>query len=447
MRQRALIAIGIIVLAIFAARDLGRLHDSVPWQKMVDLPDFYCAGRAVVAHRDPYLGSSLLDCERGIGSVAAARASYVAPAPQPPFDFPAFALLSTLSYHSAKIAAASAIALSIVITAFALRSLGVPLAASLAALALCDGFVGIFQGQIYPIAVMLVALSAASLARNREAPAGFFAAMALIEPQIGLPVCFVLLLWARRSRRTLLATACIMCIIGLAAVGPAAFAQWALQVVPANARAEASAWGQYSLTSVLTAIGMPAAPALLLGSISYIIMALIAAWTATRLDRTLHRRELLALVPAAFCVIGGTYVHIEAIAAAVPLALVLSMSAPSSLRWLAAAALVLISIPWIFTQALKPLFFPAVLVIAVLCAALPLRVRTSAAFLAVGALALYLIALRTPPPLEPAHSLGAPTSPLASNAMPISNFDATREIAKLPTWAGLLALFGVSLAL
>jgi hypothetical protein len=445
--RRAFVALGFLLLAAGAAYDLGRLHDSVPWQRMIDLPDFYCAGHAILQHRNPYLSSSLADCERAAGSAAAVQAAYVAPAPQPPFDFPAFALLAKLSYRDAKIAAASGIAFAVVVTALALRSLGVPLAATLAALALCDGFVGIFQGQIYPIAVMFVVLAAAALAKNREALAGVFAALSLIEPQIGVPVCTVLLLWARHSRRTLLATACVMLAAGALTTGPASFAQWALDVVPANARAEASAWGQYSVTSVLTAAGVPAAPALLAGSVWYVLMIGVAAWAARRLNQRFHRKELLALVPAAFCVIGGTYVHVEAIAAAVPLALLLATLAPSSLRWRIAASVVLISIPWIFVQALKPLFFPALLVIAVLCAALQLRARASAAFIVAGALALYFIALRTPPPLERPHPAGAHASPLASSAMPISGFDPTREIAKVPTWAGLVALFATSVAL
>jgi hypothetical protein len=445
--KRALIGLGFLLLAAGAAYDLGRLHDSVPWQRMVDLPDFYCAGQAVLQHRNPYLSSSLQSCERAAGSIAARGTAYVAPAPQPPFDFPAFALLAKLPYRGARIVAASAIALAVVVTALALRSLGVPLAASLAALALSDFFVGIFQGQIYPIAVMLVALAAAALAGRREGLAGFFAALSLIEPQIGLPVCIVLLLWARGSRRALLATLCIMIAIGIAAVGSAAAMQWALQVVPANARAEASAWGQYSLTSVLTAAGVPVGVSLILGSIWYVLMVAVAAWAAQRLSQKLHRGELLVLVPAAFCVMGGSYVHIEAIAAAVPLALVLAVCAPASLRWLIAASLVLLSIPWIFAQALKPLFFPAVLVIAVLCAALQLRARLSAAFLVAGALGLYLIALHTPPPLAQAHSGAGTGSALASNSMPISGFDATREIAKLPTWAGLATLFAASVSL
>jgi hypothetical protein len=98
-----------------------------------------------------------------------------------------------------------------VVAALALADIGIPFAAALAALALADGFVGMFLGQVYPFTIALLALTAAALRRERDAAAGLFAALTLVQPQIGVPVCLSLLVWgSARSRVALAAWACVL---------------------------------------------------------------------------------------------------------------------------------------------------------------------------------------------------------------------------------------------
>lgn len=434
-RTRAAVTVGLILLAIAAGVDLTRLHGAAPWRNMIDLPVFYCAGSAVVQRRDPYALEPVRSCEHRLNrGVAWENPAYVMPAPVPPYAFPPYAVLSTIDYRAAKAVIGVSIAAAVFVAALALADLGIPFAAALAALALADGYVGVFLGQIYPFTIALLALAAASLRRERYALAGVFAALTLVQPQIGIPICLSSFLWAPRTRLSLAASGCVLGVAGLAAVGPHGFLEWATRVIPEQARNEVFFWGQYSLTSVLAALGVGAGTALAAGSLSFVVMLVVATWLAKRLADALHAREYVVLVPPALCVIGGSYVHVASIAAAIPLALALAQSAPAARAgWRVVVPLILLAIPWPFAQAVKALFFSCLLVSAVVVVALRVTAREAIALLAATAAGLYAIALHTP--------AAVPLEAVAGSVDPF------REIAKLPTWAGLLWLLVLTLCI
>ncbi|HEY5427147.1 MAG TPA: glycosyltransferase 87 family protein [Candidatus Tumulicola sp.] len=431
--RRIVIAIGLLSLAIAAGFDLSRLRGAAPARNMIDLSIFYCAGRAVLHRQNPYALESIRPCEHRLSHGPAWNdPAYVMPAPLPPFAFPPYAALSRLDYGAAKGVAGVAIAAAVVVAALALADIGIPFAAALAALALADGFVGLFLGQVYPFTIALLALTAAALRRERDGLAGFFAALTLIQPQIGIPICVSLLIWAARARIALAAWAVALTIAGVSIVGIGAFVQWATQVIPGEARAEVFFWGQYSLTSVLASLGVGTGTALLAGSASFVVMLAVATLLAKRLAERLHAREYLVLVPPALCVIGGTFVHLASMAAAIPLALALTIApAYSTSRWRVLAPLLLLAIPWPFAQAVKALFFSCVLVAAVILVSLRANARAGTALLLATAAGVYLIALATPPP--------APIAIVAGSV------DPWRELAKLPSWIGLIALLAAAI--
>jgi hypothetical protein len=448
--KRVAIALILVLLAAAAAHDLTKLRSTVPsWETMGDLVAFDCGGAAVWERGNPYLASELRSCEHGVNSGGLWNdPRYVLPAPLPPYDFAGYALLSRLRYLVAEIAVAAGIVLALIVTSFALADLGVPPWAGAAALVLSDGVLGLILGQIVPFAIMFVAIAAGALHRKHDAAAGLCAALALIEPQIGIPACVVLFIFAARTRLAILVTACAMALLGVALVGTRPFLQWGTQVIPAQAHAEAASYTQYSLTSVLTSTGIPDQAALVAGTLSTLAMLLLGIWLAPRIAQRLGRREFLVLVPAAFAVIGGTYVHLVEIAAALPLALVFAFALPpqSRVRWLALAALILLAIPWIREQEWKPLFYACAFVTLVILLNLRTSTRATVAMLAVTALSLWLIALHTPPPLEQVRSVPAAAGQIASNWSLVTDFDPIREVGKLPTWLGLLALLYVSIA-
>jgi hypothetical protein len=295
---------------------------------------------------------------------------------------------------------------------------------------------------------MLIALAAVALRKERHALAGVLAGLTLIEPQIGVGICVVAFVLLRSARVALAVTAATLVVVGLATAGIHGSAEWLTQVIPAQARSEAAFWGQYSLTSVLVAAGVSRDVALATGSVVYVLGIVVALFVARRLAQLYGRPEFVLFVPAALVVTGGTYVHLVAIPAAIPLALTLAQITSVAARWRIVIPLVLLSIPWIMVQALKPLFFSSLLVAVAIFIAFRIPVRQTIAFSCVTAMGLWLLALHTPPPLR---AIGwEPSMPgdalLAVGHMPITAFDRAREIAKLPTWLGLLSLLAAMLA-
>ncbi|HTU82994.1 MAG TPA: glycosyltransferase 87 family protein [Candidatus Acidoferrales bacterium] len=433
-------------LAILAARDLVKLNAGVSWHRMIDLSVFYCAGSAAAGGADPYASEPVRACEHAFNSGGQWDDPHFAMlVPQPPYDILGFELLPRVGPLAAKRLAAVAITAAVVATALALADLGIPLWAALAALALSDWFVSVFNGQIYAFPLACAALAAACLHRGRDAAAGVFAALCTIEPQLGAAIACGVLLLMPRARLALLATAAAMFFAGAAALGPHAWIEWATRVIPLEARAEAQFWPQYSLTSVAAAVGVPVPVALALGTASSVAILVVALYLAAKLIRRYGRPEFAVLVPAAFAPLGGTFVHLAAIAAAVPLALTLpSLSRQSASRadWRLAAIAVLLAIPWLFAQSMKPLFFSSLLAAVVVVWQLRVAPRPAAGICVATAALLYALALHTPPPLTVAAFASASSSALHLDS---TQFDPWREAAKVPTWTGLIALLAAAL--
>jgi hypothetical protein len=435
------LAVFLLLLTAGAVRDLSRLSPAATWWRADDLPEFYCAGRVVTQHQDPYLAGPLRSCEHSVKTGGLwNNPSYVVAAPQPPYDFVPYALLSRANFASAKIFAAALTCAAVLVTAFALADLGIPLVAALAALFMADAFTGLFSAQIYPFAVMIVALGAVALRRRRDPAAGILGALTLIEPQIGVATVIVLALFVPRARVALAVTILVLAAIGVAAVSGAAFSQWPT-VVAQLASAETRFWDQYSLTSVLATAGLPAKLALLVGALSSIVMIVLAAVVATRLVDTSRRREFFAFVPAAFALVGGTFVHLDGVAASLPLALACVAIWPRpATRWAPMVPILLLAVPWLFSQQWKALFFACALVAAALLATFRIAIRPAIALFLAAAVGLWLIALHTPQPLK-VLAIAMPSGNMLASDWTLSTAaDPLRELAKIPTWIGLLGL-------
>jgi hypothetical protein len=439
----------LVILALFAARDFAKLNGDLPWRTMYDFRVFYSAGQVVADHDDPYQVEPLRTFEHRLHQGGLWNdPTYAIPAPLPPYDFPPFAALSVLPYSYAKILVAVLIAAAVVVTAFALARLGIPPLAAFAALLLSDGLQGMHLGQIYPFVVMLIALGGVALRNGRATLAGVLVGLTLIEPQIGLAICIVAFALLPRARLALAIAVVAFVVIGLATAGIHGSIEWIAQIIPAQARSEAAFWGQYSLTSVLVAAGVSRNVALATGSIVYILGIVASIFFARRLTQRSDRPEYVLFVPAAIAVTGATYVHLVAIPAAIPLALSLTQTTSLAARWRFVIPLVLLSIPWLMVQALKPLFFASLLVAVAIFIGFRIPTRQAIALSCVTGLGLWLLALHTPPPLQALDSEPPITADvaLAVGHTPAMAFDRAREIAKLPTWLGLLSLFGAMLA-
>jgi hypothetical protein len=411
-----------VVLCAGAVRDLLRLNGAAPARNMVDLAVFYCAGDALRSGKDPYDPATIRACEHRVDRGAAwSNPQFVMYAPLPPYDFVPYEALARIPWAPAKYAILALIAAAVVATAWALRTVGAPFYPALAALALSDGFIGMYLGQLYPFTIALVALSAAALHRDKYAWAGIAGTAALVQPQIGVFVWCALAAWVPRARVSLAVCAAVLVLAGSIAAGPASFFEWVTVAVPQQAAEEVHFWGQYSLTALLGQFGLPATVTMAAGTISTVVMLVAGLYLGKALVRPLRSSAAIVLVPAACSVVAGSYVHLGAIAVAILAALLVIASDPR--RSILPAAL--LCVPWPFVQDIKALFLSATLALAVVLFGLRGLTKRTIVVFVVLVVSMYVLELYPPPDAA---------------LVATSSIDWWRLVAKIPTFAALLLL-------
>src|ERR1700733_6031951 len=237
---RAVLLVALALLAIAAIRDVARLGDALPWHQMYDFADFYCAGAALDRGADPYRYEPLHGCEHRVNTGDAYRMDVrrVIPAPLPPYDFPPLALVARMSFANARNLDAFCIVLAGVATVAGLALAGIPLHVTALALVLPAGFVLLAAGQVVPFALVALVFTGLALARGRAPLAGIVAALTLIEPHLGLPVCAAVFCWVPRSRIAMVAAILVLSGVGALTVGAAGILEYVRSVLPAQAAAE-----------------------------------------------------------------------------------------------------------------------------------------------------------------------------------------------------------------
>jgi hypothetical protein len=424
---------------------------------MRDFNAFYCAGSALGAHADPYLAEPLGTCERAAKpwGLHSQIPHLSMPAPLPPYALAPFVLLVHLPYGAAALAWFALSLACVIASAWALRALtGLPFGALLAALALGDGYAALSLGQVVPLAVAGLTFAAWALARGRFALAGLFAAVAMIEPHVGLPACIALFCFAPRSRAALAGCAFACAALSFALAGPALNLEYVRAVLPAHALSELANEKQLSLTLVAHQFGLTDTLALRLGSLSYLLMLAAGLAAAKILAERLSSPGLLVTLPVAFTLAGGPFIHIAQIAAAVPATALLFAALPER-RVPLGFALGLIAVPWVQFLNLGTAF-PLFAALAVLALAWGLGVERPIAAIALAVAALFvaiapsLFLVDVPDPAaaiarayDPA-ALAETTWGVFVRAIAQSN-GVSYTLAKLPTWAGLLTIAAVSL--
>jgi hypothetical protein len=451
MRRRPVSAYVLIValgiLAIAALRDLARLGETLPWNRLYDFADFYCAGAALDGRADPYRYEPLHRCEHAVNSSEAYRRdpARAVPAPLPAYDFPPFMLAARFKFSTVRAIDAVAIVGTIAWATWALYLLGVPLDLAVLALAFPGAYLLLAAGQVVPFALLALVLCGLSLARRRDRAAGVLAAFTLIEPHLGLPVCAAMLVWSPRSRVGTIATAAALGAIAVATVGLGGTLEYLVRVIPAQAAAETGYVYQYSLTYLLTVLGAPQTAALLLGDLSYVAMLIVGLVCGRRLSAALGRPELLAFIPAACSVIGGTYVHMVDVAVAIPAALILAISLQGRPKQVAAVALALLAVPWIAVWITKKLFLATLFVVAAILLRLHAgRAVSVATFVSIAA-AIYLVELWPPAAFAVTTSKSFTPSDLAQAAWreyvnALGQGGPLWLIVKVPTWTALAGI-------
>ena len=418
-----------------------------------DFRAFYCAGMAAREGHNPYRTQPLHACEVGRTDASFndfARRTTL-PAPMPGYAIAAVEPLSALPFGTALKIWSALLALAVTLSALALRRLtNLSFPAILCSLFLCEAFASIGLGEVMPFVFLAMVLCALALRARAWMAAAAAAACTLIEPHVGIPVVAALAVWAPRSRVSLGIALAALAALSLAALGPAANLEYVMRVLPYHALAEVGADSQLSITAVLHAFHANDAVSIAAGGAWYAAMVVAGLLLARLLSLRFADDAFLALVPPAVAVIGGTFVHVTQAAAAVPLTLLLLACAPAY-RKSAVAALLLLTVPWVWLGTTQFPLLGYVLIPYMAWELLPADPAFGSAF-AAAALALVLL-LRPTAPLPTravtAASAGIPAqfaqAEWAAEVRRSLSGNAPQSWARrVPTWFGLLLVTGAA---
>ena len=455
--MRAALAIAAFALATILALGIQTALVARAGFLMGDFHAFYCAARVASHGADPYRTEPLRACEVALGPRAffEKHPGVTVPAPLPGYALGALVPIAMLppavasAFWLALLLLACAAAV-VTLTRFAMVTW--PVAVSAFVLSL--GAASIPFGEIVPIAIGAICLCAYFAWRGRWRASAIFAAVAMVEPHVGLPVCLALAIWAPATRLTLGISAAVLAAVSLFTLGPAVNLEYFASVLPAHALSEAARDTQFSLTSVLASLGVVDTLAVRVGSLWYVAMLVAGTAVAGWLAKRTHNAAFLACIPPAFAVFGGTFVHVTQIAAALPAALLLVSYANVERRALAVVAALLLAVPWIMAWSpalgLAPAFpigyvvwrywnesLRAVLIAAIVTCGLVVGLNHSL----------------TPAPAHPAQTYaGSPIDPDLAEAS-WSEFTSQSStgnlgawLVRIPTWAGLGLLLGLTVA-
>jgi hypothetical protein len=365
-KERALAAAVAFVLAVLAAAVVPSVRPSGLFR---DFEAFYCAGESVRLGADPYLAEPIGSCERRPKPepVIAGTPGLAMPAPVPPFALLPFRVLSPLPFVPAVLVWLAIIVACVAVSVWAVsRFTGLPWPAIALAFALSDGYASLCLGQIAPVAVAAIAVAAWLLAEKRDVAAACAAACAMIEPHVGAPACAALFVYRSRARLPLAAIAAAFVLASIAATNLATTIEYVRAVLPAHAVSEIANEKQLSLTYALHRLGVNDALALHTGECWYAAMIVIGAIVSGRIARRTNAAAIVA-IPPALAVLGGPFVHIVQIAAALPAAFLLYAYGPPHLRRATGIAIAALAIPWIQFANVGTIFIPvSAFVVAVL---------------------------------------------------------------------------------
>ena len=305
----------------------------------VDFDAFYCGGRAVASHQDPYRESPLNACERQVEFRGPIVSGATIPAPLPPFALALFSPLSRLPAEAAYrwFTVVSLLALCIA-TVLLSRLADAPIILVLAAIA-PSAYDDLLKGQ--PVPLIFLALVAAGwwLRHERVHLAALAAASTLIEPHIGIPVCVAFFLWVPRARLALTIPAAVLAAVSFLSMPAGIVLAYATAVLPQQASSEAVWATQLSFTHLMWILGAPPGLALLLGSIQYIACVAAIVALAPTIARRSGAKEMMLFAPALVAVLGGTYLHNSAMLMAVPAAVVTARTSRNIVAYVALIAL------------------------------------------------------------------------------------------------------------
>lgn len=318
-----------------------------PTYLMGDFRAFYCAGSAIAHGANPYLEEPLRSCEQTAGPPAEPEFLWpvALPAPLPPYALLLFVPFALLPFPLAAACYAALLIASMTLAVALLRQVtGASSAVLNLAFAAITATVTYYVGQ--PVPLVFAALAAAALfaRRGRWIAASVCVALASIEPHVALAAIAGMFVLVPRARLPLALCGIALAAASVAALGFATCAAYVRDVVPAHALANAYEW-QFSLTSLLTSLGVAASAAIRWGELMFVAMLVLGVVVASRLRALTGDAAVMVIVPPAFALFGGVHVHVQQLAIAIPAILYVAVRYPATRR-LAVCGVTLVMIPW-----------------------------------------------------------------------------------------------------
>lgn len=337
--ERATWAIIATTLLAFSATYFTGILAHPPPESLEDYSAFYCADRLIAARENPYDEQRLGTCERAV----APWRNNVLPAPYPPYALMLLAPLSALPFGVAGALWLCGIVACVLGSILLLpRSTGAPFVACAAAFVCAMWFPSMIAASMEPYAIFLLLLAAYMLARKRWTYGAIALALAMIKPNIALPVCAAAFVAVPQLRWRLLGAGAVLFAAQSLYASPSSFLRYMALLHGYGAAELSNAW-QYSLAYALHMTGFSDAIALTAGWAQYAVASLAGVCIAVLLARRFGNLAWIVLVPMAFAVIGGIYSREQELAAVIPLALGLAYEAGTAP---ARYALLLLATPW-----------------------------------------------------------------------------------------------------
>ncbi|MHB8147012.1 MAG: glycosyltransferase 87 family protein [Vulcanimicrobiaceae bacterium] len=336
-----------IVLAVLCGVTIGIVVYAVAHPIRLtgyDFEAFWCGGKALLQHANPYANEPLHTCEATtLPAFFVHYPQVTIPVPLPGYAIALFTPFALVPFVFARAAWwILQIVCAFVIARGIAKLSGMSTVTAVAASALAVLGPAIMQEALSPIPIALSVCAALALQRKQWNAATVLLGFAMIEPHMVLPACAAVFLFVQEMRvRLVVAGACAVAIM-LVAIGPQVALSYFTTILPLHAASEVSNLGQDSLTAVLYRLGVRPALALHLGSLQYVVLAIGGLFVARALYQKYGDRSWLVLVPAAFAVTGGAFIHLDEVAMAIPLACVIAMRRPGLVS---ALVLVMLALP------------------------------------------------------------------------------------------------------
>ena len=343
-RARAAITYVLVLLGLITFSAVVGSRSFQPKTFDFDLVAFYCGGAATAHSSDPYRVEPLRHCEHAVGSVFQAKSPLVVPDPLPPYDQAGFSVLSHLPYRDVQWLW-FIVELGAFLGAVWLLSeiCGLPRLVVACSLMVSEFYCSGILGQIVPVCLFGIVLAGWALERKNYWVLTIALILAMVEPHIGVPGLLSVLIWGGRVRSSAILAAAALATISVIALPLDTIGEYFTTVIPAHALSEINNQEQLSLAYPLHLIGVPSGRALLLAKIEYGAMLCLGLFLA-RGAATRFGRPMLLWAPTVFVLLGGPFMHVTQVVAAIPAALLVVGRAKSNT---AAYAVAILSVPWI----------------------------------------------------------------------------------------------------